>query len=534
MDTTRIDCLVIGAGLAGTAYAHYASRSGLSVVMICADQLSTGANSKWAQGGIIFDTSYHSEQLEKDIILASDDTSNPDAVSSLVKEGQVAVQDLLLDELHVPFDRSKNGELEFTREGGHSDRRIIFSKDVTGRAILNNAHEYVQHLKGVTILENHVAIDLLTLSHNSVNPLDKYKPLTCIGAYVLDTLSGETKAIIAKKTILATGGLGQIFQNTTNRSGLVGHGMAMAHRVGARLIDLEYIQFHPTVFLKKNCPLFLISEAVRGEGGVLVNSEGSAFMDRIHPMKSLAPRDIVARAIHRELLSSGENCVYIDLSRKTPDFVKDRFPSIYERALSYGVDISKEPIPVAPAAHYTCGGVYTDLTGRTTVRGLNAIGETACTGLHGANRLASTSLLECIVAAKMTAQADAPDIKNKEYYLPDVREWVSPRETADEVLIGQDMRLIRSTMWNYVGLIRSPRRLQRARRILSQLDEEISSFYADNQLTRSLIELRNAVKTALLIVHAASLNPVSKGCHYVATEESEVELPSVAGVDFEK
>ncbi|EDY84453.1 hypothetical protein VDG1235_4084 [Verrucomicrobiia bacterium DG1235] len=501
--------------------------------MICADQLSTGANSKWAQGGIIYDTSYHPEQLERDIMVASDQTANPEAVGSLVKEGQAAVQDLLLDRLHVPFDRSENGDLQYTREGGHSDKRIIYAKDVTGRAILNNFHEYVRGIQNLTILENHVAIDLLTLSHNSVHPIDKYKPITCIGVYALDAVSGEVKAIIAKKTILATGGLGQIFANTTNQPGVVGHGLAMARRVGARIIDLEYIQFHPTVFLKKNCQLFLVSEAVRGEGGVLVDSHGKAFMDTQHPMKSLAPRDIVARAIHRELISSGDNCVYIDLSSMKPEFIRERFPSIYERALASGVDISHEPIPVAPAAHYTCGGVYTDLNGRSSVRNLNAIGETACTGLHGANRLASTSLLECLVSAKLTAKADIEDFRRNDYHLPEVKEWVSPERTADEVLIRQDMRLIKSTMWNYVGLIRSPRRLKRAHRILNQLDEEISSFYAGARLTRSLIELRNSVKAALIVVHAASLNPESKGCHYIAKEDEEIDVP-LEPVDDEK
>ncbi len=526
METIRTDCLVIGAGLAGCSYAHYAVEQGMSVTMVCADQLTNGANSQWAQGGIIYDTSYHPEDLERDIIVASDYTSNPAAVAMLVREGQGAVQDLLLDRLKVPFDRSPDGELKFTREGGHSDRRIIFAKDVTGKAILHSVHEYSRTLRGLRILENHVAIDLLTLSHNSLDPQDKYEPITCIGAYVLDALSGETKAIIAKKTILATGGLGQIYQNTTNQPGVVGHGIAMAYRVGARVIDLEYIQFHPTVFLKKNCQLFLVSEAVRGEGAVLVNGEGKAFMDTQHPMKSLAPRDIVARAIHRELLASGDNCVYLDLSSRTPAYIKDRFPSIYERALSCGVDITREPIPVAPAAHYSCGGVYADLDGRSSVRNLNAVGETGCNGLHGANRLASTSLLECLVTAKRAALADASDLRSATFHLPEVREWVSPEPIADEVLIRQDMRLIKSTMWNYVGLVRSPRRLHRARRILGQLEEEIANFYAGNRLTRSLVELRNAIKCAMIVVYAASMNKSSKGSHYIATEADEEDMPA--------
>lgn len=515
---------MIGTGLAGCAYAHYAAKLGMKVTLICPDELSKGANSQWAQGGIIYDTSVDPEQLKKDIINASDNTANPEAVDSLVEHGQAAVQSLLLDELDVPFDREENGELKFTREGGHSDRRIIFSKDLTGHAILTNMHEHVVSLKGVQVLTNTVAVDLLTLSHNSVNPLDKYKPITCIGAYVLDTSSGDIKAIVAKKTILATGGLGQLYQNTTNQPGAVGHGFAMAKRVGARLIDLEYIQFHPTVFLKKGCPLFLVSEAVRGEGGVLVNSKGYRFMDSQHPRGSLAPRDIVSRAIHRELLASGEPCVYIDLSSRDADYIRDRFPSIYQRCLDCGVDITKEPIPVAPAAHYTCGGVFTDRDGRTSVLNLNAIGETACTGLHGANRLASTSLLECLVSAKLTSEADKEDLDTKDFHLPEVHPWKAPEEVADEVLVRQDLKLIKSTMWNYVGLVRSPRRLHRARRILWELDDEIEEFYDGNRLTKSLIELRNAVKTALLVVHAASLNPHSKGSHFVLEEEEETDL----------
>ncbi len=501
---------------------------GLSVTLVCSDELSKGANSQWAQGGIIFDTSINPAQLKRDIVAASDGTSNPAAVDSLVEHGQAAVQSLLLDELDVPFDREDSGDLKYTREGGHSDKRIIFSKDLTGRAILSNMHDHVVGLEGVSVLTNTVAVDLLTLSHNSVDPQDKYKPITCIGAYVLDTGTGEIWAIIAKKTILATGGVGQIFQNTTNQKGVVGHGVAMAQRVGARLIDLEYIQFHPTVFLKKNCPLFLVSEAVRGEGGVLVNARGRPFMDAIHPMKSLAPRDIVARSIHQELIASGENCVYIDLTSMTGDFLKERFPSIHRRCLECGVDITREPIPVAPAAHYSCGGVYTDLTGRSSVANLNAIGETACTGLHGANRLASTSLLECLVSAKLTAEADRDDVEAGDFHLPDVRAWESPDESPDEVLIEQDMRQIKSTMWNYVGLVRSARRLQRARRILRELEQEIGEFYSGNRLTRSLIDLRNAVKTALLVVHAASLNPNSRGSHYVSSERDDSEVPLVS------
>ncbi len=519
MEIIHTDCLVIGAGLAGSAYALQAAKRGLAVEMLClAGPLV--ANSDWAQGGIIYDTTSDPESLAKDIFEASDRTANPHAVDQLVQEGPTAVKEFLLDELQVKFDRDASGALDFAREGGHSERRIIHAKDTTGHAILDAVAQRVDATPRIHRRSGSVAIDLLTLSHNSEDPADKYEPLTCFGAYVLDIRTGETVAIVAKKTILATGGLGQIFQHTTNQPGSVGHGVAMAYRVGARLVDLEYVQFHPTVFAKKNAPRFLITEAIRGEGAVLVNARGERFMDPVHPLGSLAPRDVVARAIKHELAVSGEPCVFLDLSMLKPEFIRERFPSIYDRCLHHGVDITRELIPVVPAAHFACGGVHTDLQGRTNIRHLNAIGETACTGLHGANRLASTSLLECLVGARATARADAEDIAAfKHFRLPTPRPWASPTREADPVLVRQDMQQIQSTMWNYAGVVRSPKRLTRARRILLELREEILSFYRGARLTRELIELRNAVQTALLIVHAATLNPQSKGCHYVVEED---------------
>ena len=519
MEIIRTDCLVIGSGLAGSAYALQAAKRGLRVELLClAEPLA--ANSDWAQGGIIYDTTSDSESLARDIFEASDRTANPAAVAQLVREGPTAVKEFLLDELHVGFDRDAAGTLDFTREGGHSARRIIHAKDTTGHAILDAVAHRVDVEPLITRRKGSVAIDLLTLSHNSDDPADKYEPLTCFGAYVLDTRTGERAAIVAKKTILATGGLGQIFLHTTNQPGSVGHGVAMAYRVGARLIDLEYVQFHPTVFAKKNAPRFLITESIRGEGAVLVNARGERFMDGVHPRGSLAPRDVVARAIKHELAVSGEPCVFLDLSALKPEFIRERFPSMYERCREHGVDITREPIPVVPAAHYACGGVHTDLAGRTNIRHLNAIGETACTGLHGANRLASTSLLECLVGARVAAQADAEEMAHDSAFrLRTPRPWASPTREADPVLVRQDMQLIQNTMWNYAGVVRSPKRLTRARRILLELREEILSFYRGCRLTRELIELRNAVQTALLIVHAATLNPQSKGCHYVVEED---------------
>jgi L-aspartate oxidase len=520
MKVLRTDCLVIGAGLAGSAYALHLARAGRSVELLSlAEPLQ--ANSDWAQGGIIYDTSPDPARLAADIVSASDGTANPAAVTQLVTEGPAAVKELLIDELQVGFDREASGELHRTREGGHQERRIIHTRDTTGHSILAAVAVRVDATPAITRRRDFVAIDLLTLSHSSTEPLDRYEPLTCFGCYALDTTTGEIVAFVARKTILATGGLGGIFQHTTNQPGSVGHGVAMAYRVGARLMDLEYVQFHPTVFFKKGAQPFLITEALRGEGAVLVDGAGRRFMDAAHPLGSLAPRDVVARAIQHQLAASGEACAYLDLSALTPDFIRDRFPSIHERCLAHGVDITREPIPVVPAAHFSCGGVHTDLQGRTNVRQLNAIGETACTGLHGANRLASTSLLECLVAAKACARADAADLAAEAARpLPQPREWRSPDKAADPLLIRQDLQQIRQTMWNYAGIIRSPRRLARARRILLELREDIQAFYRDCRPTRDLIELRNAVQTALLVVHAASLNSVSKGCHFV-TAESE-------------
>ncbi len=514
MKVIRTDCVVIGAGLAGSAYALHAARAGFQVEL-----LSRGtplqANSDRAQGGIVYDTAPDPAPLARDILAASDGTSNPAAIDQLVHEGPVAVKELLLDELKIGFDRDATGSLELGREGGHSARRIIHAKDATGHAILEVVARRVDATPGITRRSGFVAIDLLTLSHNSDNAGDRYEPLTCFGCYALDPASGEVVAFVARKTILATGGLGGIFLHSTNQPGSVGHGVAMAYRVGARLIDLEYVQFHPTVFYQQGAQPFLITEALRGEGAVLVDARGVRLMDGVHPLGSLAPRDVVSRTIKQHLTSTGAACVHLDLSALKPEFIRDRFPGIYERCLAAGLDITRGPLPVVPAAHFSCGGVHTDLLGRTNVRHLNAIGETACTGLHGANRLASTSLLECLVSAKATAHADAEELQKDAFHLPEPRGWQSPAKSPDPLLIRQDLQQIKTTMWNYAGIIRSTRRLARARRILLEMREDIQAFYLDCRPTGDLIELRNGVQTALLVVHAASLNQTSKGCHYV-------------------
>ncbi len=536
MKTLETDCLVLGAGLAGSAYALHAARAGLRVELLSLAEPLV-ANSDWAQGGIIYGAGTDPEQLARDILEASAGTANPAAIEQLVREGPSAVKELLLDELRVDFDRRPDGELDFTREGGHHERRIIHTRDTTGHSILAAVAAKVDATPGITRRSGHVAVDLLTLSHNAADPAHRYEPLTCFGCYALDTASGEVIAITARKTILATGGLGGVYLHTTNQPGSVGHGVAMAYRVGARVIDLEYVQFHPTVFFPRDGAPFLITEALRGEGAVIVDARGRRFMDKVHPLGSLAPRDIVARAISQHLAATGDACAFLDLSALKPEFIRERFPAIHARCLAAGIDITRERIPIVPAAHFSCGGVHTDLQGRTNVRDLNAIGETACTGLHGANRLASTSLLECLVSARAAAAADIAELEKakllirnfdadapmeklsiKNFVRPTAREWRSPAKVADPLLLQQDLHQIRQTMWNYAGIIRSPRRLARARRILLELREDIQAFYRDCRPSRELIELRNAVQTALLVVHAASLNPVSKGCHYVAEE----------------
>lgn len=519
MNIVSTDCLVLGAGLAGSAYALHAAKAGWRVELLSLDAPLV-ANSDWAQGGIIYDTSPEPAQLARDILEASAGVANPAAIDQLVHEGPAAVRELLLADLRVPFDREPGGGLHLTREGGHHERRIIHTRDTTGHSILAAVAAKVDATAAITRRCGWVAIDLLTLSHNADDPRARYEPLTCFGCYALDAGSGEVTAIVARKTILATGGLGGIFLHTTNQRGSVGHGVAMAYRVGARLIDLEYVQFHPTVFLRQGAPPFLITEALRGEGAVLVDRAGRRFMDAVHPLGSLAPRDVVARAIKHQMATSGEGCVYLDLGALGAAFIRERFPGIHAGCLAAGVDITRERIPVVPAAHFSCGGVHADLRGRTNVCNLNAIGETACTGLHGANRLASTSLLECLVSARAAAAADGEELRaGAGGAAPVPREWRSPARVADPLLIRQDLQQVQQTMWNYAGIIRSPQRLARARRILRELREDIQAFYRDCRPTRELIELRSAVQTALLVVHAAALNPVSRGCHHVVAEE---------------
>lgn len=515
MKKLETECLVIGSGVSGCLYALKALDQGLKVTMVSNEENPLESNSFYAQGGVVYDAAEELNLLRRDIEQATNFLANPESLEILLKEGPKVIREVLLDRVNVPFDRDDQDNLRFTKEAAHSDARIVYCKDTTGATILKSLHQALKDHPNLRILTKSMAVDLLTLSHSSKNPFDKYKPLTCLGAYFLDTESSEVFAVQSKKTILATGGLGQIFLNSTNAPNAYGHGIAMAYRSGARVMDMEYIQFHPTAFYTKNRKRsFLISEALRGEGGILVNADKEPFMQKYHPEGSLAPRDIISRSIHNEMTISGNPCAYLDMSALSAEYIKERFPRIYEQCLNWGVDITKDPIPVAPAAHYFLGGIHATMSGKTNIQNLRAIGETACTGLHGSNRLASTSLLECMVMGSLAASEDAVEISENEFSFPEIKDWISPNARPDEDLIKQDLMLIKNTMWNYCGLLRSGKRLNRAHSLLLELKSEIDEFYANCTLTKELLNLRNAIQTSLLVIYAASKNKKSSGCHF--------------------
>lgn len=511
MKVIHTDCLVIGGGIAGCVYAHQAAKKGLKTLLLCCGDMPQ-ANSDLAQGGIVYEPNLRMDDLLADVRMATAGLCNDEAVRALSQAGCTAVEEVFLKDLNVPFDRDENHALRFTREGAHRKNRIIYSKDTTGHAMLAAIQAAVRKNPLITVREYASAIDLLTLSHSSTDLMDRYRPLTVFGAYVLDNKTGEVFAVTAKKTVLATGGVGQVYRHTTNSEHSYGHGVAMAYRVGARVMNMEFVQFHPTVFAKGKS--FLLSEALRGEGAILRNSKGEAFMEKYHPLKDLAPRDVVSRAIEEERLKTSHDCVYLDITHNPAEETKERFPAIYKKCLEEGFDMTKVPVPVVPAAHYFCGGVYATPEGRTNILHLNAIGETACTGYHGANRLASTSLLEAVAMGYLCAEADAKEIAEGNFHIPTPKEWVVPSEKPDINLVKQDLSALRSTMWNYVGLIRSAKHLGRAEKILRHLHNEIDVFYKGAALCQELLDLRNGTQTALLITYAALKNKTSAGCHF--------------------
>jgi len=492
----------------------------LRITVITAALDANETNTYYAQGGVIYRGLEDSAQLlAEDIIRAGDGLNNPEAVTILAEEGPALLQQMLIDQLGIPFDAAPTGGLHFTREAAHSTARILHVADATGRAIQEKLVDALLTRPNVELLTGHTAVDLLTPAHHSRDRRAVYEPLSCVGAYVFNQEWGEAITYLAKTTVLAAGGLGQIYLHTTNPVWARGDGLAMAHRAGARVINAEYVQFHPTAFYDRYAPRFLISEAVRGEGARLVTKAGQPFMEKYDAQwRDLAPRDVVARSIHQEMLTGGVECVYLDLaSHMAADKIKERFPNIYDQCLTYGVDITKDLIPVVPAAHYFCGGVWVDEFGRTSLRNLYAVGEVSCSGVHGANRLASSALLEGLVWGWRAAEDILSNLGLMgEVRSPDIPAWYDEglTDTADPALIIQDMATIRHIMWNYVGLIRSSKRLERAIDDLSNLEKEIEKFYRTTKLTDALIGLRNAVQTALIVARAAWENKESRGCHF--------------------
>jgi L-aspartate oxidase len=513
------DVLILGCGIAGGTAALELADAGLDVVIVTRAEDPAESNTYWAQGGIIFRGEGDSpEQLTQDVLHAGAGICREQAVELLARNGPDLVQSVLIDRLRVPFDRRPDGSLSLGREGGHSLPRIVHATDATGRAIEDALIGELRRHPHVRFLPGHTAVDLLTPAHHGRDRRAVYDPVSCVGAYVLDQATGEVTRCFARATILATGGLGQLYLRTTNPAGARGDGLAMAYRAGARVINTEYVQFHPTAFYHRNAPCFLITEAVRGAGARLVDEQRRPFMDRYDAeWKDLAPRDVVSRSIHAEMLARGVKNVYLDLASYIPaERIRAEFPEMLRSCLEYGIDITRDLLPVVPAAHYSCGGVWVDENGRSTLDRLYAVGEVSCTGVHGANRLASTSLLEGLVWGNRSARDIAASLEPRGATLfDDIPPWEpTGAEAPDPALVAQDVTSIKHIMWNYVGLVRTTRRLARAIRDLRNLEVEIERFYRAAALSDELIGLRNAIRVALIVTLAAWENRESRGCHY--------------------
>ena len=504
------DTLIIGSGLAGLTLALNLAQS-KKVGLITKQALLDGA-SGWAQGGIAAALSENDspEAHILDTLNAGAGLCNEEITRSVLENGPQAIQWLIKQGVPFTRDQENNTGYHLTREGGHSVRRVIHAADTTGQAVQKTLGNKVLNHKNISVLEHHIAIDLIT-SKKLGRTNDSNN--CCFGAYALDNQSGKVRTISAQNTILATGGAGKVYLYTTNPDTATGDGIAMGWRAGCHIANMEFIQFHPTCLYHPHAKSFLISEAVRGEGGILKLPDGKRFMPLHDERAELAPRDIVARAIDFEMKKRGLDCVYLDISHKPTLFLKEHFPFIYARCLELGIDITQQPIPVVPAAHYTCGGIATNLNGKTNLDNLYAIGETAHTGLHGSNRLASNSLLECLIFG----QAAAKDILNQ-IPVPNIQlpQWDESRvsHADEEVIISHYWDELRRFMWNYVGIVRTNKRLQRAQHRIKLLHEEISEYYANFRVTSDLLELRNLVDTADLIVQSAMLRHESRGLHF--------------------
>ena len=511
MNSLHSDFLVIGGGIAGLIFALKASETGHVTVLTKAG--SSEANTAYAQGGIasVWSVDDSFESHIDDTLRAGAGLCDRAAVEAIVRDGPAVVRELIA--LGTSFSRIEEGgedEYDLGREGGHSHRRVLHAQDLTGREIMRALGEAARGRKNIQVLENHVAIDLL------MEKSDDGKAGACWGVYALDKTTMAVRRIIARATMLATGGAGKVYLYTTNPDIASGDGVAMAYRAGAAVANLEFYQFHPTCLYHPDAKSFLISEALRGEGAILRLPDGTPFMKGYHQDAELAPRDVVARAIDSEMKRRGLDCVYLDISHRPSAYLRERFPNIYKRCLSYGFDLTAGPIPVVPAAHYMCGGVMTDLTARTSIPRLYAAGEVAMTGLHGANRLASNSLLEAAVMGHRGLVAARELIRRDRSAPPEFPAWDpgDAIESEQRVLITQSWEEIRRLMWNYVGIVRSDLRLERALRRLQMLDEEIHGYYWDHRVDSDLIELRNLVTVGKLIVRSARARKESRGLHY--------------------
>ena len=514
---TSCDFLVIGSGIGGLSFALRAAKIG-SVIMIT-KKTDSESNTNYAQGGIacVLDPKDSFERHFADTIIAGAGLCNTEAVRILVSEGPQRIEELIKCGTHFSTSRMSRAphHLDLGREGGHSMNRIVHTRDLTGHDVEEALLKELRTMRSVTMYENHCGVELIT--NHQVRRQASGDKNRCYGAYVLDTIKRAIFSVQSKITCLSTGGCGRVYLHTTNPEIATGDGIAMAYRAGAIIENMEFIQFHPTTLYHERGNSFLISEALRGFGAVLKDSRGVEFMNRYHPMKSLAPRDIVARAIDTEIKRSGDSCVYLDVRHISANRIRQHFPHIYGRCREYGIDITKDLVPVVPAAHYMCGGVRVDTNGQSTIQNLYACGETSCTGIHGANRLASNSLLEALVFSRRAADHSIHRLGSLSL-IPHARipAW-DDRGTIDNeewVLLSHNRAEIQSVMWDYVGIVRSNLRLERAMRRISFLEKEIENFYKRTKITPRLLELRNIVTVAKLIVMSALRRHESRGLHY--------------------
>ncbi len=509
----KFDVVVVGSGIAGLSFSLKTAKLGYKVAIVTKKQRSD-TNTNHAQGGIASVTSSADDfnSHVKDTLIAGDGLCDENAVREIVKAGPEQIKNLIAE--GVEFSKDDDGEIALGKEGGHSQRRILHVKDYTGRAIEEALLKSIAENENISVFEHHFAIDLILKSKTA--KLADGENDSVVGLYVYDTKNKCVKTFATKAVMLSTGGTGCVYLYTTNPEIATGDGIAMAYRAGAKVANLEFIQFHPTAMYSQEGERFLISEAVRGEGAILRNAKGEAFMANYDPRKDLAPRDIVARAIDSEMKRLGTAHVWLDITHKSKEDLRERFPQIYEHCLGKGIDISKDYMPVVPAAHYMCGGVKTDMNAQTSIEGLYACGEVACTGLHGANRLASNSLLEAVVLANNASIAVDNYIKNKPTSSIDAPAWKDGdmRDPDERVLLQHNMDELRRVMWDYVGIVRTTRRLERALHRLENLKREIDEYYWNFKIEPTLIELRNEIVVAILIVRSALSRKESRGLHY--------------------